>query len=265
MRRHLERRHVERAHHHLLGGTDAHRRAFQDLARPAPRLGHQLRVRHHRGDEAEPVALLRADAAPGEHHAHRLLQGHHARQALQPARARREADARLGQREQRLVRGDDQVAGERDLETTTHRKAIHRRDHRLGEVIAVGEPGKALRRMLRALAGLRALLGVILQVVAGAERLVAGAGDDRDPQFRVGGERIEGVRQLLVGHRVQRVVHLGPVDGDGHQVTVALDPAVLAHCLSSGSRAGTAGRMLRRASARRRSGGACGGAGRGSR
>ena len=72
-------------------------------------------------------------------------------------------------------------------------------------------------------------LGVILEVVAGAERLVAGAGDDGDPQVGVGGELVEGIRQLLVRHRVQRVVDLGTIDGDDQQVAVGLDLAVLAH------------------------------------
>ena len=72
-----------------------------------------------------------------------------------------EPDARLGQREGRLVRGDDQVASERDLESAAHRNAVHRGDHRLGEVVAVGETAEALRRMLWALAGLGAQLRMV--------------------------------------------------------------------------------------------------------
>src|SRR5262245_33569775 len=83
---------------------------------------------------------------------------------------------------------------------------------------------------MRPAAGLGPQLGVILEVVAGRERLVAGAGDDGDPQLRVGCELVEDVRQLLIGHRVQRIVDLGPVDGDDQQVAFGLGLAVLAHC-----------------------------------
>ena len=85
-------------------------------------------------------------------------------------------------------------------------------------------------------------LGVVLEVVAGAERLVAGAGDDGDPQLGIGVELVERLDQLLVRHRMARVVDLRPVDGDDHQAAVGLDLAVLTHgvrslCVASGFRA----------------------------
>ena len=83
-------------------------------------------------------------------------------------------------------------------------------------------PPKPLGGLDRPLAGLGLQLGVILEVVAGAERLVAGAGDDGDPELGIGGELVEGVRQLLVRHRVAGVVDLGPIDGDRHQMPVGL-------------------------------------------
>ena len=83
--------------------------------------------------------------------------------------------------------------------------------------------------MDRALAGLGLDLGVVFEVVAGAERLVAGAGDDGDPQLRVGAELVECLDQLLVRHRVARVVDLGAVDRDDHQAAVGFDLAVLTH------------------------------------
>ena len=171
---------------------------------------------------------------PGQHHAHRLLERDGARQPLHAARTRREADARLGQREPGLVGGDDEVAGERDLEAAAHGDAVDGGDHGLVEVVAVGEAAEALGRGMRPPARLGAQLRVILEVVAGRERLVAGAGDDRDPQLGIGGELVEDVRQLLVRHRVQRVVDLGAVDGDDQQVAVDLGLAVLAVFLAHG-------------------------------
>ena len=95
-------------------------------------------------------------------------------------------------------------------------------------------PPKPLGGDMRPPAGLGAQLGVILEVVAGRERLVAGAGDDRDPQLGIGRELVEDVRQLLVRHRVQRVVDLRAVDGDDQQVAVDLGLAVLAALLAHG-------------------------------
>ncbi|MGY4426938.1 hypothetical protein ACVWY2_009387 [Bradyrhizobium sp. JR6.1] len=60
--------------------------------------------------------------------------------------------------------------------------------------------------------------GLPFQVVAGAERLVAGAGDDRDPLLGIGGEVVEHLVELEMRVDMQRIVNLGPRqrhDGDG--------------------------------------------------
>jgi hypothetical protein len=100
---------------------------------------------------------------------------------------------------------------------------------RLRRCEAVGQAAEALGRMDRTLAGLGLDLGVILEVVAGAEGLVAGAGDDGDPEVRVGLELVERLDHLLVRHGMAGVVDLRTVDRDDHQVAVGLDLAVLAH------------------------------------
>ena len=87
--------------------------------------------------------------------------------------------------------------------------------------------------MHRTLAGLGLDLGVILEVVAGAERLVAGAGDDRHPEIGVGVELVERLDQLLVRHGMAGVVDLRPVDRDDQQAAVGFDLAVLAHGIPS--------------------------------
>src|SRR5260221_3444311 len=87
--------------------------------------------------------------------------------------------------------------------------------------------------MLGTLAGTRPQVGVVLEVVARAEGLVACARNDRYPQLRVGGEAVEFRGELLVGHRVAGVIDLRPVDGDDEQVPVAFGLAVLAHGISS--------------------------------
>ena len=70
-----------------------------------------------------------------------------------------------------------------------------------------------------------AALGVHLQVVAGAECLVARSGDDADPLLVVGGKFIPDLVQLLVGLEVGGVHHVGSVDRDDGEVAVSLDGA----------------------------------------
>jgi hypothetical protein len=182
-------------------------------------------VRRHVGDEAELLSFLRTDAAAGQDHAHRLLQRDHARQALQATRERREPDARLGQREDRLVRGDDQIAGERDLESATHRHAIHGGDERLRKTEARRESGEAaLGHAAHVAAG-----GLVLQIVPGRERAIARAGDDADPGVGVGLELVPDRRELTVRRRVERVHDLGPVDRHDPQAALPLDLAELRH------------------------------------
>ena len=72
-----------------------------------------------------------------------------------------------------------------------------------------------------------AALGLVLQIVARRERLVAGSGDDRHPLVGVGGEGVEDGVELVVCRGVQRVVDLGAVDRDHGDVAVVFDAAEL--------------------------------------
>src|SRR5262249_28302621 len=68
---------------------------------------------------------------------------------------------------------------------------------------------------------------LVLEVVPGAERLIARAGHDRDPELGVALEGVEDARQLEARGRMDRVHHLGPRDRDLEQMAVALDAAEL--------------------------------------
>ena len=197
---------------------------------PAPRLRHQLGVRHHLGDEAQLVAFLGRDVAAGQHHAHRLLERDHARQALHAAGAGGQADLGLGQGEGRLVGGDDDVAGERDLEAAAHGDAVDRGDHRLVEVVAVGRARRSPWRgwtgrlpvlacnsawYFRSLPAQNALSPAPVMMATQSSGLAWNSSKACD--------------QLLVRHGMAGVVDLRPVDGDDHQTAVDLDLAVLAH------------------------------------
>ena len=62
-----------------------------------------------------------------------------------------------------------------------------------------------------------------LQVVAGGERALAGAGDDAHPQVVARGELVPHGGEFVVRIGVQRVQHLGPVQRDD------ADPALVLH------------------------------------
>ena len=69
-------------------------------------------------------------------------------------RTRDQADTRLGQGKARVGRGNDDVAGERQLEAAAKRQPLDPRDQRLRIIEAVGEPLYATpaRRDLRGVA-----------------------------------------------------------------------------------------------------------------
>src|SRR5260370_9840613 len=160
----------------LLGGADRHRAVLADRFRPAFGRRQGFTLRYHLIDETELMAFARADVTRGEDHAHGALEPDLARQPVQSAGQRRKAAAPLGQREGRILRGDDEIAGHLDLETAAHRDAVDGGDDRLVAVEARGQPGKA--------AGIPAALSpprLPFQVVAGTKRPVAGHGGDRDP------------------------------------------------------------------------------------
>ena len=109
----------------------------------------QFGARHHVVDQADALGLLGAEAAAGEHQLHRVFQRQVAREPLQAAAAeRREADARLGQRELRMVGRDREIARRDDLDAAAEREPVHRGDHGLREIEAVRDAAEPGRRMI---------------------------------------------------------------------------------------------------------------------
>ena len=125
------------------------------------------------------------------------------RQPVHAAGRGHEPDARLGQAQRGVLGGDDDVARERDLEPAAEREAVHRGDDRLHQIEARGEAAEAGLRHAR-----HAVLGGPLEIVAGRERALARAGEDRDPAVGVGREVVPDPLELLVRRRMQRVHHL---------------------------------------------------------
>ena len=116
-----------------------------------------------------------------------------------------------------LLDGDHQVAREHDLAPAGQGRTVDGGDDRLGEV-ALGDAAEAALgpHDVAGLAG-----GERLQVHAGAERLVPGAGDDDHPAVVVGLELVEGGRESPRDGPVDGVAGLGPVDGEDLDVTPA--------------------------------------------
>ena len=218
----------------FLGGADGDRGAEQDLAGPALGCVHELGGGHDLVDQTPLVRDGGGDVVAGQHVAHGDLERDVAREAVDTTGSGHQADSRLGQAEAGVVGGDDDVAGHRHLAAAAEGEAVDRGDHRLGALPVGGDSAEAaLHRSKRgALVGRHPRhFGGVLQIVAGRECALAGAGQDSDPGGIVGGEGVPGVGQFLSGRRVNGVHPLGPVDGDGDDVAVllVLDELVVGH------------------------------------
>ena len=115
---------------------------------------------------------------PGGDHLQRLLDADDARQALRAAGARQQAELHLGQAELRRRHGDAVMAAERHLEPAAERRAVDRRDHRLGRMSRSMSTSSRRPRLARRLAELG-------DVGAAGEQLArAGQHDRADRRIR---------------------------------------------------------------------------------
>jgi hypothetical protein len=109
-----------------------------------------------------------------------------------------------------VLGGDDEVAGEDDLEASAHRGAVDGGDDRLGEV-AADDPGEAAGDAVDRV-GLARLDR--LEVHARREDALAGAGQDDRPGGVVALQLVEGGGERLARLEVDGVGAVGPVDRD---------------------------------------------------
>ena len=89
-----------------------------------------------------------------------------------------------------MIGGEDDVAGERELEAAAAGDAVDGGDHRLVEVRQLLQAAEAADAVV---AVDRVAAGGGLEVPAGAEELLAGGGDDGDAQVGVVAEGLEGL------------------------------------------------------------------------
>ena len=106
----------------------------QHLAGERDRAGDQIALDdlvHQSGRER----VLRGDRIARQDHRQRLLDADEARQALRAARAGDQAELDLRQAEPRACGGDAEMAAHGEFEPAAERRAVHRRDGRLLDVV----------------------------------------------------------------------------------------------------------------------------------
>jgi hypothetical protein len=169
---------------------------------------------HDLGDEAHALRLVGLDDAAREDHVERAAQAHDARQALRAAVDQRDAEAALGEAEPAGLGGDAQVAPQRQLEPPGQAPAGDRGDRGLRRDQA-GEAERAVVELQPRPEGLDRL-----EVGAGAEGQLAGAGQHQHAGVRVVDEALVGGGQQVGGRAVDRVAALLAIDReDGGRAT----------------------------------------------
>jgi len=200
-------RHVEAAHHRLLDPLHPKRRALADLARDLLALRHQAAHRHHVIDESQTQRLGGADSITRVEHLERAPERNQPRQALRAPAPGEPSKTHLAKPELRVLGGHADVAAERLLEPAAVGVAVDRHDDRFGKL-----EHHRIRRVEQFFVGLLDVVG--LDVAAGAERALARAGEDRDPERRVLAELAPDLREAPVGLEVAGVEPLGTIDRD---------------------------------------------------
>ena len=148
-------------------------------------------------------------------HLHGHVIGQAPGDALNGAGVGDDAERQLGQGEGGMFGGDDQVAGDRQFHSAADGEPVDRRDHRLVEVPALGQPGEAAGSVLVLPPFVEPGVAAVdrLEVPAGREDPLARPGHDADAQLRVVAQLVDGLAQQPAG-RVVDGVDLGPVQRD---------------------------------------------------
>ncbi len=128
----------------------------------------------------------------------------------------------LGLAELRVRRRVAEIAGKRQLAAAAESEAVDRSDRRLRHLLE--QPAAFVPQRAPAPGLLDREAAHVLDVRSGHEGLVAGAGQHDHARFLVLGELAQAVTQLLQRRPVEGVHRLRPVDGDGGDPAVALDP-----------------------------------------
>ena len=186
--------------------------------------------------EADAQGLRGVDDLAGHHELRRLCQAHDPRQEKHPAERRHAAEVDPDLAEARALRGDPDVAGERDLAPGAHGRAVDGGDH--GLVHRANVPGHALKGAVDHLADEGRRHGRQLleerQVPARREGAVR-ARDHHGALTGVGGAwgvrrgLLEAVGQRRHGWDGQGIEGIGPVERERPDPSRLLDPHKVCH------------------------------------
>src|SRR5882762_5311284 len=180
-----------------LGRPDRERRVLRNHRAILEDERFQLRDRRHAVHEAHRLRLRGAELAPGDEHFARVGLADRVDQVLQRQGAVAQAQLRRGDAEPRILRGDPEVAAERDVHACPQAvSADHGDDHLVAALQALGRAAADLLVVLDAL-GARALLLVLRDVRAGDEGLIAFAFQHDYADFGVLLEAVERLRDRL--------------------------------------------------------------------
>ena len=171
----------------------------------------QIGGRNDLVDQPDAIGFLRADHLSGQNELQGATLADQPRQSLRATAARDKSERDLGLAEFRGLDRDPDGAGHRRLAAAAEREAIDRRDHRLAEILDQIED--FLAEAARLLCLERRDMRELADVGSCDESLVAGACQDDAAYCSVVSRIFERGPQILPGRRIQRVEHLGPIDG----------------------------------------------------
>ena len=189
------------------------REGGQDLGE-FQRPGHGCPVRDHLGDQADRLASTASITRPVRIRSRARPSPTMRGRRWVPPSIRAHPSAVPRQPKRRPAGRDPQVAPEGQLEPAGDAPTVDRGDRRL----ARGAPGKAQRSARTLHPGGERFDR--LEVGAGAEGLVAGAGEDQHPRVGVRFEALERLLQRVGGRSVDRVPPLRPIDRHERGVAV---------------------------------------------
>jgi hypothetical protein len=193
------------------------------LRQIASAISRALIGRHHVVHQPVAERPGRVEAPARHQQLQRDPLGQHPRQPLRAAGARDDRARHLRHAELGVLRGDADVARDRDLQPAGQAVAVDRGDDRLPALKVAGDAAERRARHLTRVAPLSGHhLGHRHQVVAGGEGAFAGAGEDGDPEVGVVAEVAEGGVQLVAGLGVDGVQPVRAVDRDQRQVSLLL-------------------------------------------
>src|SRR5216683_1334028 len=194
-----------------LGDDALHRfhgewRVLGDERAVVPHIALELRFRHGTIDQPHALRFWRGEMARGEEDLLGVGRADEIDQLLDAAPAISQPQPRRRDAEARILRGDAQIAAQRDAESAADAEAVDHGDGRLAHLLQRRQRALGDLVVLRDAFGRGALLLELRDVGAGDERLVAGAPEDDDADIGIAREMVEDDRHRLPHVQRQRVV-----------------------------------------------------------